>query len=488
VEHFDVLIVGAGLSGVDAASHLQKQCPGKTYTLLEARDAIGGTWDLFRYPGLRSDSDMFTMGYAHRPWRNSLAIADGASIRRYIRDAARDEGIDRHVRSRHRVRNASWSSADARWTVEAEVPGTDGQPSRLVRLTCRFLLACSGYYRYAAGYTPEFSGTERFRGTIVHPQHWPEDLDYKGKRVVVIGSGATAVTLVPALAKDAGHVTMLQRSPSYYFSLPAHDVVASLLRRLLPDRAAYRLARWKNSVVSVLLYQLCRHFPNAVRTLLIGQVRRALGRDYDVATHFTPVYKPWEQRLCIVPDGDLFRAIRSGRASVVTDRIDTFTEGGLRLASGRELHADIIVTATGLVLETLGGVRLTVDGRHVDLSRALSYRGVQFSDVPNLAAVFGYINASWTLRADLVCDYVCRLLRHMDQHGYAVVTPRNGDASMPRRPFLEHFSSGYVQRSIDQWPKQGERAPWRARQNYLLEAASFTLRRIDHEALEFSRA
>jgi cation diffusion facilitator CzcD-associated flavoprotein CzcO len=357
-----------------------------------------------------------------------------------------------------------------------------------VRLTCGFLFSCSGYYRYSAGYTPEFAGRERFRGTIVHPQHWPEGLDYRGKRVVIVGSGATAVTLVPAMASDAGHVTMLQRSPTYYFSLPGQDAVANLLRRLLPERVAYRLARWKNSGISVLMYQLCQRFPGVMRRVLVGQVRRALGPDYDVATHFTPSYRPWEQRLCVVPDGDLFAAIRSGRASVVTDHVESFTERGLRLRSGRELEADIVVTATGLTLEPLGGIRLAVDGRDVDLSRTLSYKGVQFSDLPNLAAVFGYINSSWTLRADLLCDYVCRLLGYMDRHGYTVVTPRNRDPSMPLRPFLDNFSAGYVQRSIQAWPKQGSHGPWQARQNYLLDSASLRLGRIDDDALEFSRS
>jgi cation diffusion facilitator CzcD-associated flavoprotein CzcO len=356
-----------------------------------------------------------------------------------------------------------------------------------VHLTCGFLFACSGYYRYSAGYTPPFTGTERFKGTIIHPQQWPEGFDYRGKRVVVIGSGATAVTLVPAMARDAGHVTMLQRSPTYYISLPEQDRVANLLRRVLPEKLAYRLARWKNSGFAVLLYQLSRHFPGAMSRLLIRQVRRQLGPGYDVATHFTPTYRPWEQRLCVVRNGDLFTAIRSGRASVVTDHIETFTETGLRLKSGRELEADIIITATGLAMEPLGGMRLSVDGRDVDLSRTLAYRGVQLADVPNLAMVFGYINASWTLRADLLCEYVCRLLRYMDEKGYAVVTPRNADASMTLRPFLDNFSAGYVLRSIHEWPKQGTRGPWNALQNYAREMASFRLEPIDNPALQFSR-
>ncbi|MCU0975402.1 MAG: NAD(P)/FAD-dependent oxidoreductase [Steroidobacteraceae bacterium] len=487
MERFDVLIIGAGLSGIDAAWHLQRLCPDKRYAILEAREAIGGTWDLFHYPGVRSDSDMFTLGYAHRPWRESDAIADGRSIRQYIRDTAREAGIDRHIRFGHRVTRASWSSRDTLWMVEAQVGGTDGMPGSVERVAARFLVWCSGYYRYSAGYTPDFVGLERFRGRVIHPQHWPERLDCTGKRIVVIGSGATAVTLVPALAKDAAHVTLLQRSPSYYISIPRHDIVAGLLRRLLPERMAYRLVRLKNSSLSLLLYQACRRFPGAMRKLLVGQVRRALGADYDVATHFSPTYRPWEQRLCVVPGGDLFEAIKGGRASVVTDRIAGFTENGLRLECGTQLEADIVVTATGLVLEPLGGAKLDVDGRPIELSRLFTYKGVLFSDVPNLASIFGYLNASWTLRADLLCAWLCRLLRYMDRHGYATVAPRNGDPAMATRPFVEGFSSGYLLRSLDAMPKQGSRRPWQAPQNYPLDWANLRLRPVADDALEFRR-
>lgn len=484
MERFDVLIIGAGLSGIDAAWHLQRHCPGKRYAILEARDAIGGTWDLFRFPGVRSDSDMFTLGYGHRPWREPVALADGHAIRQYIGDTAREAGVDRHIRFGHRVTRASWSSRDALWTVEAEVGGVT--PGQAVRMAARFVIWCSGYYRYSAGYTPDFEGVERFRGPVIHPQQWPERLDWRGQRIVVIGSGATAVTLVPALAKDAGHVTMLQRSPSYYISIPQRDVVADLLRRILPERMAYRLVRLKNSSLSWLLYQACRRFPDAMRKLLIGQVRRALGPDYDIGTHFSPAYKPWEQRLCVVPGGDLFESIKSGQASVVTDRIASFTEHGIRLTSGQQIEADIVVMATGLALEPLGGARLSIDGRELELSRLVTYRGVLFSDVPNLASIFGYLNASWTLRADLLCAYLCRLLQYMERHGYETVTPRNRDRSMTLRPFVEGFSSGYLLRSLDALPKQGSRPPWRALQNYPLDWASLRLRPIADEALEFS--
>ncbi len=486
MERFDVLIIGAGLSGIDAAWHLQRRCPGKRYAILEAREAIGGTWDLFRYPGVRSDSDMFTMGYSHRPWREPVALGDGRAIREYIVDTARDAGIDRHIRYGHRVLRASWSSTDTEWAIEAEVAGD--APGRLVQVAARFLIWCSGYYRYSAGYTPPLEGVERFKGAIIHPQHWPERLDCRGKRIVVIGSGATAVTLVPALAKDAGHVTMLQRSPSYYVSLPNRDMMADLLRQALPERVAYRLVRLKNSGLSWLLYRACRQFPQLMRRLLIGKVQGILGPDYDVATHFSPAYEPWEQRLCVVPGGDLFEAIKSGRASVVTDRIASFTESGVRLDSGIEIEADIVVTATGLTLEPLGGARLSVDGSEVELSRLLTYKGVLFGDVPNLASIFGYLNASWTLRADLLCAYLCRLLRYMDRHGFATVTPRNRDTAMTKRPLVEGFSSGYLLRSLDALPKQGSRPPWQAPQNYPLDWASLRLRPIADEALEFGRA
>jgi monooxygenase len=485
-EHFDILIVGAGLSGIAAAHHLREECPNKTFVILENRAAIGGTWDLFRYPGVRSDSDMFTMAYAFRPWTSPKAISDGHLIREYITDTARQEGIDKHIRFHHKVVGAKWSSEHARWTVEASRKLPDGREEP-VTVTCNFLFSCAGYYRYSSGYTPEFPGREHFKGAIVHPQAWPEDLNYSGKRVVVIGSGATAVTLIPALAKAAAHVTMLQRSPTYIVSYPQQDTVATALCRFLPSKIAYGIARWKNIGFMTYMYQLARRRPEFAKQTILKRTNEELGAEYDVQTHFTPRYHPWEQRLCLVPDGDLFGAIREGRASVVTDQIDSFTKNGIQLKSGKELQADIIVTATGLVLEVLGGIELIVDGSRVDFSKTLSYKGLMFSDVPNVASVFGYINASWTLKADLICSYVARLITYMDKKGYAQVTPRNRESSMSTAGFLEHFSSRYVQRSISKLPKQGTKAPWRVKQNYFADIMQLRYAAIPNAALEFSK-
>jgi monooxygenase len=482
-EHVDVLIVGAGLSGIGAACHLQQDRPKHTFAILEGRAAIGGTWDLFRYPGIRSDSDMYTMGYAARPWTNPKAIGDGAAIREYIRDTAREADLERKIRFNHRVVQAAWSSKDARWTVSAVRSDDAGEQS--VSFTCRFLFMCSGYYRYSAGYTPDFAGTARFKGRIVHPQHWPEDLDYANKRVIVIGSGATAVTLVPNLASTAAHVTMLQRSPTYVVSLPARDAFPNVLRRVLPEQAVYGITRWKNVLMGMWFFQLARRKPEWVKRALLRGVREQLGPDFDVETHFTPRYNPWDQRVCLVPDADLFQVIKSGRASVVTDQIETFTERGLKLKSGAELEADIIVTATGLELESLGGMQLQVDGQPVDVAKTLNYKGMMFSDVPNLASCFGYTNASWTLKCDLTCDYVCRLLDYMDAHGYAKATPRNRDPAMPTQPSLD-FSSGYVQRAKDRIPKQGTRAPWKLYQNYALDIMLLRFGNVADECMEFS--
>jgi monooxygenase len=482
-EHVDVLIVGAGISGVGAACRLQENCPGKTFAILEARGAIGGTWDLFRFPGIRSDSDMFTLCYPFRPWSGAQAIVDGESILQYVRETAGENGIEQMIRFHHRVVAAEWSSADARWTVEVERSDT----GETVHLTCGFLFTCTGYYRYDEGYTPEFQGLERFGGEIVHPQFWTNDIDYSAKRVVVIGSGSTAVTLIPALARRADHVTMLQRSPSYVISLPAVDPVAGLLGRVLPTRLAYPIVRWKNIMGALAIYGFSRRRPAVMRRLIRRALERRLPPGYDIDTHFNPRYEPWDQRMCIVPDGDLFDAISAGRVSVVTDRIETFTETGLALESGAELEADMVVTATGLKMVPLGGIRLTVDGGAVELPEALAYRGMLLSGVPNMAFAFGYTNQSWTLGADLTSQQVCRLMNHMDRFGYTQCTPRNGNPAVTGVPFAD-LTSGYILRAIDQFPKQGSRDPWRREQHYVRNRRSLRRAPLDDPALEFSRA
>jgi len=481
--HVDVLIVGAGISGIGAAVHLQDRLPGKSYAIFEARDTIGGTWDLFRYPGVRSDSDMQTLGYRFRPWTEAKAIADGPSILRYVRQTAAEHDVERHIRFNHHIVSAEWSSADARWTVRAERTDT----GETVQVSCGFLFACGGYYRYDGGYTPEFEGAKRFAGRIVHPQEWPEDLDYAGKRVVVIGSGATAVTLVPAMTDQAAHVTMLQRSPSYIVALPAKDPIANGLRRVLPERVAYAITRWKNVLMTTAGYQLSRRRPRAVRALIRAALKRQLPDGYAIDTHFKPKYEPWDQRMCLVPNGDLFKAIRAGRASVVTDRIDTFTETGLRLESGAELPADVIITATGLNLQAFGGVALRVDGRDVALPEAMAYKALMLGGVPNFAFSVGYTHASWTLKVDLVCEYVCRLLAHMDEHGHRRCVPINDDASVTQTPLLD-LAAGYVQRSIAQFPHQGSKAPWQLGRNYAQDLMTLRHGAIDDGVMRFSAA
>ncbi|WP_334161704.1 flavin-containing monooxygenase [Phenylobacterium sp.] len=478
-EHFDVVIVGAGLSGVGAGWHLQNEAPDRSYVILEGREAIGGTWDLFRYPGIRSDSDMYTLGYAFKPWTEAKAIADGPSILNYVRETAAEHGIDRHIRFRHQVKRASWSTEDALWTVEAESEG------QVRRFTCSFLFLCGGYYSYEAGYTPEFPGRGRFRGRFVHPQHWPSDLDYAGKQVVVIGSGATAVTLVPEMARTAGHVTMLQRSPTYVVSRPAEDRMANWLRARLPGKLAYDIVRWRNVLFGMYFFNMARKKPAAVKQRIIDMVRAELGPDYDVETHFTPTYNPWDQRLCLVPDSDMFQAIKAGTASVVTDHIETFTEDGIRLKSGKALKADVIVSATGLNLQVMNGLELTVDGRKVEPGKTLSYKGMMYEGVPNLASAFGYTNASWTLKCDLTCEYVTRLLNHMRKTGLRQATPRNTDPGIGTAPWLD-FSSGYVTRAMDKFPKQGTRAPWKLHQNYAMDLMTLRYAKLEDGVMEFS--
>jgi len=482
-DNVDVLIVGAGLSGIGAAVHLRQRCPGKTFALLEARDRIGGTWDLFRYPGIRSDSDMFTLGYAFKPWRGAKAIADGPSILAYLEETAQEYGIDRVIRIQTRMTRASWLSETARWAVEVERgPGRERQS-----LTCRFLLMCSGYYRYEAGYTPELAGIDSFKGRIVHPQHWTDDIAYSGKRVVVIGSGATAVTLIPELAKAANHVTMLQRSPTYMVAWPDEDTIANRLRGLLGERAAYAITRWKNVLRGMYYYRFARRRPEQVKQRLVDLVRAQLPEGYDVGKHFTPHYKPWDQRVCLVPHGDLFTAIREGRASVVTDAIDEFTEHGIRLKSGEELAADLVVMATGLELQQMGGAVIEIDGRPVDMASRMAYRGALFNGLPNFAAVFGYTNASWTLKADLVSDYVCRLINHMDRGGFTHCVPADPTVDVEPRPWVD-FTSGYFQRAFHRLPKQGSKRPWRLYQNYALDLITLRYGRLEDGVLHFKRA
>jgi cation diffusion facilitator CzcD-associated flavoprotein CzcO len=475
-ELLDVLVIGAGLSGVGAAYRLQTECPTKKFAIVEARDAIGGTWDLFRYPGVRSDSDMFTLGYPFHPWREARAIADGPSILAYIRETAETYGITKHIRFNHKVTRASWSSAKRAWTVSIE-----GRPD----IEARFLYLCSGYYSYDDAHKPEFSGREKFKGRIVHPQWWPADLDHAGKRVVVIGSGATAVTLVPAMAETAAHVTMLQRSPSYLFSLPATDPVADAVRGRLPERLAHRIVRGKNMLVGLAFYQFCRRFPERARKWLLEQIASALPDGYPVDPDFSPRYQPWDQRMCLIPDQDFLKSISSGKASIVTDTIETFTETGIKTTSGKVLEADVIVTATGLKLQPIGGIKLTVDGRAIEARDLVVYRGLMLDGVPNLAWCVGYTNASWTLRADLSSRYVCRLLNLMDRKGHAVAVPRADLAPAERRPLLD-LTSGYIARAADDLPKQGTRRPWSVRQNYLFDLMTMRLGKVT-ESMEFSR-
>lgn len=476
--NFDVIIIGAGLSGIGAAVHLQQNCPNKTFAILEGREAIGGTWDLFRYPGIRSDSDMHTLGYNFKPWKNPKAIADGPSIRAYVQEAATEYNVVPHIRFKHLVRRLSWSSEDAIWIVESD---HDGQS---VALTARYVLVCAGYYRYSAGYTPEFTGINRYQGKLIHPQLWPEDLDYTGKRIVVIGSGATAVTIVPAMADKAAHVTMLQRSPTYMVSLPAVDSTANWLRDVLPLSLAYKLTRLKNILWQLFFFNLARLFPERAKNNLLKMIRQSLGPDYDLETHFTPRYKPWDERLCLVPDNDFFNAIKAGKVSVVTDQINTFTETGIKLQSGKELEADIVVTATGLELQFVGGAEILVDGKSIDIAKTVLYKGTMFSGVPNLTFVFGYTNASWTLRADLLLEYFCRLINFMDEHGYKQVKPKEPNPSMPVKP-LGNLTSGYFKRAMDRLPREGSVGSWRNPQNYAFDVVRFHFGIIKDEILEF---
>jgi monooxygenase len=481
MEHFDVLVVGAGISGVGAAYHLKKRCPKTTFAIFEARDAIGGTWDLFRYPGIRSDSDMYTLGFSFRPWTQAKAIADGPSILQYLHETVDAYGIAPHIRFGRKVEAASWDSATSRWTVSYQ-EGPERAPREV---TCNFIHMCAGYYNYAAGYRPRFEGEDAFEGLIVHPQFWPADLDYAGKRVVVIGSGATAVTLVPEMAKAAAHVTMLQRSPTYVVSRPAEDAFANKLRARLPAMLAYRIVRWRNVLFGMYFYNLTRKKPEQAKAQIIAMVKAQLGPGYDVDRHFTPTYNPWDQRLCLVPDADLFEALKGGSASVVTDRIARFDAGGVQLQSGERLDADVIVTATGLDMQLMSGLVVTVDGAPVDLPSTFSYKGMMYSGVPNLSSSFGYTNASWTLKADLTSEYLCRLINHMRRRGLTECRPV-AESPIEPTPWLD-FTSGYVQRALTKLPRQGTTAPWRVYQNYALDLLAFRFGRLDDGVMRFSR-
>lgn len=481
---FDVLIVGAGLSGIGAAAHLTMQCPDKSFAILEQRADMGGTWDLFRYPGIRSDSDMHTLGYRFKPWLHEKTIADGPSIWDYVQETAAEYTITPKIKFRHRVLSADWSSETARWTVTARHEDSGEEHV----YTANFVFMCAGYYDYDKGYRPEFPGEADFKGQILHPQHWPENLDYSGKKVVVIGSGATAVTIVPVMAQKADKVTMLQRTPTWMVSQPAIDPFAKALRKFLPEKMAYAITRFKNIWWQRIVYKRARSQPAKVGETLLGMARKELPASIDIDTHFTPPYGPWEQRMCLIPDSDMFKAISDGSAEVVTDHIDYFTANGIKLKSGAVLEADIIVTATGLNLVTLGKTALSVDGKPTKLSNHFNYKGVMFSDVPNLASVFGYINASWTLKTDIVADYVCRLLKTMDTKGATIANPKLGDTNMPRLPFVSDFSSGYFARSFDSLPVNGDRHPWRVLQDYKAEKKILTKDAIDDGTLVFSKA
>ena len=478
-EHFDVLIVGAGISGIGSGVHLQKKCPGKSYLILEGREQLGGTWDLFRYPGIRSDSDMYTLGFVFKPWTHNKAIADAPTILEYLRETVSEYGLAEKIRYKRHVKKASWCSETSLWTIEVDNAGETELYS------CSFLHMCSGYYDYAKGYTPEFAGREDFAGHIVHPQQWTEDIDYADKRVVVIGSGATAVTLIPEIAKTAAHVTMLQRSPTYVISRPAEDKFANWLRKILPVKLAYFLTRWRNVLMQQYIYKRCLQYPAQAKERIVNMVRDELRPDIDVDKHFTPSYNPWAQRLCLVPDSDMFEAINDGRASVVTDHIDKFTEGGIHLASGEDLQADLIVTATGLNLQFLSDVDFVIDGKELMPSTALTYKGMMLSDVPNMALSMGYTNASWTLKCDLTCNYMCRLLNYMDKHGYKKCMPHNNDISLEKEAYMG-LSSGYVERAKDILPGQGTRTPWKLHQNYFKDILMLRHGKLADDAMEFS--
>ena len=478
--HFDVVVVGAGISGIGAGYHLQKKCPNKSFVILEGRTSFGGTWDLFRYPGIRSDSDMHTMGFRFKPWIDKKYIADGPSILNYLEETIAENNLKDKIRYKHKVISSSWSSSESKWTLEV----TNSQYEKVENFTCSFLMLCGGYYNYDEGYNPHFENQEKFSGLIVHPQKWPEDLDYKNKKVVVIGSGATAVTMIPAMSKEVEHITMLQRSPTYYMAAPDYDIVGNLFRKIFPQKTAHLLTRWKNILLGKLFYSRCVNSPEKVKKMLIDGVRAHLGNDYDIETHFTPKYNPWEQRLCLVPNADMFEAIKAGKASVITDHIDRFTEDGIMLKSGKELEADIIIKATGINIQFLNGIVVKVDNSTVNISEKMSYKGRMFSDVPNLAASFGYTTASWTLGSDLTSEYVCKLLNYMDKNNYDYCSPEIGEGVKEEGSYM-NLSSGYIARAIDKMPKQGSRSPWKNTQDYIKDIVELRLGNLTNQDLKF---
>lgn len=479
-EHFDVLIVGAGLSGIGAARHLKTQCPGKTFAILEGRDTIGGTWDLFRYPGIRSDSDMYTLGYNFKPWTEKQVIADGHRIRNYIQETASENDIQRHIRFGSKVVSADWQSDTATWTLSVQK-----KSGETVQLTCNWLMMCSGYYNYEEGFTPEFKGRDDFKGQVIHPQFWPENLDYSGKRVVVIGSGATAITLIPSMTDKARMVTMLQRTPSYVISVPQFDPMVRFLLKFLPEMTVYNISRARNNFITQLIFKLSRKYPNAVRKFLLKQVKMQVGPNFDMK-HFTPPYNPWDQRLCAVPNGDMFKAIKRGKADVVTDHIDRFVENGIKLKSGQTLEADIIVTATGLNLRLFGGMAMSVDGKAIEMNQHISYKGLMFSDIPNFSNTLGYTNASWTLKADLIAEYVCRLIKHMDKTGTRIAVAERKDPNVKPAPLLD-MTSGYVARAEAHLPKGADRAPWKLYQNYALDMDQLRNGKLEDGVMAFRK-
>ncbi len=480
-EHLDVVIVGAGISGISTAWHLQDRCPTKSYAILERRENIGGTWDLFKYPGIRSDSDMFTLGFRFKPWTSSRAIADGQSIWNYINEAAVENGIDKHIRTGHRVTSVDWSDADNRWTINIETAGEQRQ------LTASFLSVCSGYYNYDEGYSPEFPGAADFKGQIIHPQHWPEGLDYAGKKIVVIGSGATAITLIPSLVNEgAGHVTMLQRSPTYIGALPLDDPIAAQANKYLPKNVAHMVNRWKAIAMATGQYQVARRFPKVFKKALRDMATRRLPEGFDYDKHFSPRYNPWDERVCLAPNGDFFKTIKAGKADVVTDTIETFTETGIKLTSGAELQADIIITATGLNMQLFGGATATRNGEPIDLTKSMTYKGLMLSGVPNMAITFGYTNASWTLKADLVSEFICRVLNYMDANGFDRVEPQHPGDAIDEQPFMD-FTPGYFRRAMDTLPKSGSEAPWKLKQNYFFDLRLIRHGKVDEESLHFTK-